>query len=111
MLNFGFLTYYFCFILSNPYEPRDGFNHGSKFAIALRYLIIIFTSYFIVLEVVSITDIVRSIYKARKEGENNKHVVQHLITRLFKNLLLFLNIFIVVEHSTHAFDIGITRLA
>jgi hypothetical protein len=34
-----------------------------------------------------------------------------LITRLFKNLLLFLNIFIVVEHSTHAFDIGITRLA
>ena len=74
MLNFGFLTYYFCFILSDPYEPRTGFFHGSKFAIALRCLIIIFTSYFIILEVVSIFAIVGSAYEARRAGEKTKHI-------------------------------------
>jgi hypothetical protein len=29
MIYFGLVTYYFCFILSDAYEPRTGFTQGS----------------------------------------------------------------------------------
>jgi hypothetical protein len=40
---FGIVTYYNCFILTDAYQPRDGFTHGSNFAKALRFLILIAT--------------------------------------------------------------------
>ena len=50
IIYFGLLTYYFCFIISDAYEPRTGFMQGSKFSIALRFLILIFTGYQFLLE-------------------------------------------------------------
>ena len=45
MTYFGLVTYYFCFIVSDAFEPRTGFTEGSSFAVALRFLILIFTAY------------------------------------------------------------------
>ena len=45
MVYFGLVSYYFCFILSDAYEPRTGIMEGSRTSIAIRILIFIFTGY------------------------------------------------------------------
>ncbi len=50
LIYFGIVTYYNCFILTDAYLPRNGFMHGSNFAIALRILILIATAFLLWVE-------------------------------------------------------------
>ena len=59
MIYFGLVTYYFTFVLTNAYEPRTGFTDGSKFALAIRILILILTAYQFFIESLSLKEITK----------------------------------------------------
>jgi hypothetical protein len=59
MIYFGLVTYYFCFVLTDAYESRDGFTEGSNFAIAIRFLILVLSAYQFLIEYLSLKEITR----------------------------------------------------
>ena len=111
MIYFGIVTYYFCFILTDAYEPRTGFTNGSRFALSLRLMILALTGYQLLIEALSIR------YKLWKgfygDDEDFKELKTELrkFSRLSRVFMLFLNVWIIIEHSTNFTGVNPTRLA
>lgn len=111
MTNFCLVTYYFCFVLSDPAELRDGFVGDNHFGTTLRFLILGSTAYLILVDIVSVKEIVKDLIKAKKEEKNSlRRFYVGLGIRLLKNFLLLFNVWIVVEHSTNFTKIESIRL-
>lgn len=111
MTNFGLVTYYFCFILSDPNEPREGFISGSKFGSALRIFILGSTAYLFILDIVSAIEIIKNLMKAKEDRSSLKRFYFGLATRLLKTLLLLVNVWIILEHSINFNGIEVLALS